>query len=254
MKLKRESNKQGSKKENFPFPIGKINHLTLFPFSFEEFLMNYNEKLYTKIVDSYKKKEKLDIELHNLAMDVLYKYLLIGGMPEALDVFLETGSYFESREVLKELYDNYLSDMSLYQASTESIIRSKDIFNNIYCELNKENKNFKASLIDSNFKSRDLKTPIDWLVTTMLVYKSRQVKELVTTPLIKKDDVNYRLYLSDIGMFTYQSNINSASFLNNDINNTLSGIFFENYVACEIINKGLNLFYWKKKMKLNLNF
>lgn len=203
MKLKRESNKQGIKRENFLFPIGKINQFTLYPLSFEEFLFNYNEELYKKIIDSYNKKEQLDLEVHNFAMDTLYKYLLIGGMPEAVEVFLETGSYYESREVLKELYDNYLSDMSLYQASNEAIIRSKNIFNNIYSELNKENKNFKASLIDTKLKNRDLKSPIDWLVTMMLVYKSYLVKEQVTMPFIQNDDSNYRLYLSDMGIFTY---------------------------------------------------
>lgn len=255
IKLNRLSNKRGVKSENkFLFPVGKINQLTLYPMSFEEFLLNYNFPLYNVICESYKNKKALDDSYHKLAINTLYKYLLIGGMPEAVEVFLEEESYFESRETLKELYDNYLSDMQLYQASPESIIRSKKIFENIYSELNKENKNFKASIIEKNSKNRDMKTPIDWLTTSMIVHKSYLVKEKVTCPLIQDDNSNYRLYLSDIGMFSYQSGINTSSFLNNDSNNVLSGIFFENYVANEIISKGLKLYYWKGKNDSEIEF
>ena len=187
-------------------------------------------------------------------MEVLYKYLLVGGMPEAVDAFLENESYYDSREVLKELYDNYLSDMQLYQASPESIIRTKSIFRNIYAELNKENKNFKASLIEKGTKNRDMKTPIDWLTTALLVHKSYLVNERVTIPLIQDENANYRLYLGDIGMFSYQSGINAASFLDKDAHNTLAGVFFENYVALELVAHEFKLCYWKGKNDVELEF
>ena len=254
-KLNRTTKKRGEKKENkFLFPVGKINQITIYPMTFDEFLLNYNENLYNKICVAYKEKKPLEEHYHILALDILYKYLLIGGMPEAVDVFLETESYYSSREVLKELYDNYLSDMQLYQASPESIIRAIKIFENIYGQLNKENKNFKASLIEKNSKKRDMISPIDWLTTAFVVHKSYLVNEIVTIPLIQDENANYRLYLGDIGMFSYQSGINTASFLNNDVNNTLSGIFFENYVANEIVASGLKLYYWKGKNDAELEF
>ena len=255
IKLNRISKKRGVSNGNkFLFPVGKINQLTIYPLCFEEFLINYNEQLYNHICESYEAKKALEKQYHELALDTLYKYLLIGGMPEAVDVFLEDESYYDSREVLKELYDNYLSDMMLYQASPESIIRTKSIFTNIYSELNKENKSFKASLIEKNAKTRDMKTPIDWLTTALITHKSYLVNERVTCPLIQDENANFRLYLSDIGLFSYQSGINTASFLNKDINNTLSGIFFENYVACELINYGLKLYYWKGKNDAEIEF
>ena len=255
IKLNRISKKRGVKKEQkFLFPVGKINQLTIYPLCFEEFLINYNEQLYNHICECYKNKNALEKEYHELAIDTLYKYLLIGGMPEAVDVFLDNESYYDSREILKELYDNYLSDMMLYQVSPESIIRTKSIFNNIYSELNKENKNFKASLIEKNAKNRDMKTPIDWLSTALIIHKSYLVNERVTCPLIQDENANFRLYISDIGLFSYQSGINTSSFLNKDINNMLSGIFFENYVACELINYGFKLNYWKGKNDAEMEF
>lgn len=84
-----------------------------------------------------------------------------------------------------DLYDNYLGDMELYQASPESIVRSKKIFENIYTQLNKKSKNYKPSLIGENLKSRDFRTPIDWLSLAFLVNKSSLVKERVSIPLVE---------------------------------------------------------------------
>lgn len=65
-------------------------------------------------------------------MEQVYKYLLVGGMPEAVEEYIENDDLFASREILKVLYDNYLADMQLYQASPEAILRSRMLFSNIY--------------------------------------------------------------------------------------------------------------------------
>lgn len=255
-KLNRVGKKRGVKTSNnsFLFPVGKINQLTIYPLNFEEFLINYNEQLYRNIKNAYQNKLPLDNAMHEHAMDVLYKFLLIGGMPEVVNTFLDEENYFESREVLKELYDNYLADMQLYQASPESILRSKMIFRSIYAELNKENKNFKSSLVEKGTKTRDMRTPIDWLITALVVHKSYLVNEKVTTPLIQDENANFRLYLADVGMFAYQSGINTTAFLTKDSKNVLSGIFFENYVAIELISKDIKLCYWKGKNDSEMEF
>lgn len=71
---------------------------------------------------------------------------------------------------------------------------------------------------------------------------SYQLKEHVTTPLMPNDENTFRLFLSDIGTFSYQSGINVNSFLTSDDNNTLSGIFYENFVANELVVKENKLF------------
>lgn len=153
IKLKREKNiANQNSKERFFFPVGCVQEIYMYPMNFEEFLLNYNKILYNKILESYKNKTPLSIEIHNLALDTLYKFLLVGGMPENVELFLENESLVTIRENTISLFNNYLNDMQLYQASKESIIRSKMIFNNIYAELNKESKNFKASLLDKDLK------------------------------------------------------------------------------------------------------
>ena len=253
IKLQRETKKRGSGKK-FLFPVGKIDQITIYPMTFEEFLMNNNRVLYDKVRSAYDAKAPLDAKIHELAMDQIYKYLLVGGMPEAVEAFIDNGDLFESREILKSLYDNYLSDMDLYQASHESILRSRTLFSNIYRELNKEIKNFSPGLIEEKSKTRDFASSIEWLTMAHIVNQSFQLKEHITMPLVKDDDASFRLFLGDVGMFSYQSGINAASFVSSDRENKLSGIFFENFIAAELIAKGNPLFYWRGKSSCELEF
>ena len=73
-------------------------------------------------------------------------------------------------------------------------------------------------------------------------------------PLMPDSDSSFRLFLGDIGMFSYQSGINAASFVSSERENTLSGIFFENFVANELIAKEHKLFYWRGKASAELEF
>ena len=175
-------------------------------------------------------------------------------MPEAVEAYIEEGSLLEAREILKVLYDNYLSDMELYQASREAVLRSRALFQNIYRELNKESKNFSPGLIEEKSKTRDFATSIQWLTMAHVINQSFQLKEHITMPLMPDNDSNFRLFLADIGMFSYQSGINAASFISGERENTLSGIFFENFVANELIAKEHKLFYWRGKASCELEF
>lgn len=255
IKLQRETHKRDSNEnDKFLFPVGKINQITVYSMTFDEFLMNSNKILYNAIKKAYEDKQPLDIQIHELALEQVYKYLLIGGMPEAVEAYIEDNNLLESREILKVLYDNYLADMELYQASQEAVLRSRVLFQNIYRELNKESKNFSPGLIEEKSKTRDFATSIQWLTMAHIVNQSFQLKEHITMPLIPDSESNFRLFLGDIGMFSYQSGINAASFISSERENTLSGIFFENFVANELIAKEHKLFYWRGKSSAELEF
>ena len=255
IKLQRETHKRGSKENSkFLFPVGKINQMTIYPMTFDEFLMNSNKMLYTAIKDAYESKTPLNTKIHQLAMEQVYKYLLIGGMPEAVEAYIDGENLFDAREILKVLYDNYLADMELYQASQEAILRSRSLFQNIFKELNKGSKNFSPGLIEKRSKTRDFTTSIQWLTMAHVVNQSFQLKEHITMPLMPDNESNFRLFLGDIGMFSYQSGINAASFISSERENTLSGIFFENFVANELVAKEHKLFYWRGKTSAELEF
>ena len=255
IKLQRETHKRGARdNDKFLFPAGKINQMTVYPMTFDEFLMNSNQMLFDAVRNAYERRQPLERQIHELAMEHVYKYLLVGGMPEAVEAYIDGGNLLESREILKVLYDNYLADMELYQASQESVLRSRALFQNIYRELNRESKNFSPGLIEEKSKTRDYATSIQWLTMAHVVNQSFQLKEHVTMPLMPDSDSSFRLFLGDIGMFSYQSGINAASFVSSERENTLSGIFFENFVANELIAKEHKLFYWRGKSSAELEF
>lgn len=255
IKLQRETHKRGSREnDKFLFPVGKIDQITIYPMTFDEFLMNRNKMLYDAIKKAYDNKYPPDTQIHELAMEQIYKYLLVGGMPEAVEAYIDSNNLLEAREILKALYDNYLSDMELYQASQEAVLRSRVLFQNIYRELNKESKNFSPGLIEKKSKTRDHATSIQWLTMAHIVNQSFQLKEHITTPLMPDSESSFRLFLGDIGMFSYQSGINAASFVSSERDNALSGIFYENFVANELIAKEHKLFYWRGKASAELEF
>lgn len=255
IRIQRETNKRGSAdKDKFLFPVGKINQLMIYPMTFDEFLMNSNRYLYETILKGYENRIPLDRTIHELAMEQVYRYLLVGGMPEAVDTYIESKNLFDAREILTELYDNYLADMELYQASREALLRSRALFSNIYKELNRESRVFSPGLIEEKSKTRDFATAIQWLNMAHVVHQSFQLKEHITMPLMPDNEGSFRLFLCDIGMFSYQSGMNAASFLSTDRENTLSGIFFENFIANELVAKGHKLFYWKGRSSGELEF
>ena len=260
LKILRDAHKRGgyAKNTKFLFPVGKINQLYMYPLSFDEFLMNYNNPAYAYLKRTFENKESIDLQTHKDLIEMFNDYLFVGGMPEVVDTFLNNQhNRIEAFEMVvektKEIYDDYLADMDLYQASPESIIRSRSIYKDIYKQLNKENKNFKFSLTEDGAKSRDMANPIGWLVTAKVINQSFLLKEKVTSPLIKDEDSLMRLYLSDIGMFTYQSGLNAKAFLSNK-DNALSGIFYETFVSMELIARGFELFYWKGKRDSEIEF
>ena len=246
------------KNEKYIFPVGKINELKIYPLTFDEFILNYNENIYNYLINSFNNKENINLDLHKELMNVFNDYLFVGGMPEAVNTFLryqddKINAYNKTIDVLKDIYSNYLSDMDLYQASKESTIKSRRIYESIYSQLNKENKNYKCSQVIENTKNRDLINPIEWLKTSNIVFMSNLLNEKITVPLIESNESNYRLYLSDMGLFTFQSDLNVKDFILNK-DNAFSGIYYENYVATELVARNKKLCYWKGKRNSELEF
>lgn len=249
IKIKRASKK---KKEKFFYPVGSVDELTLFPMNFEEFLINSNKMLYDKIVEAYNNKVPLDTFSHNLAIEQLKNYLLVGSLPENIDIFLQTKSHVSSRKNLTTIYNDYLNDIDLYDVSAETILKTRKLFNNIYIEINRPHTDFKPSLFDEGAKTRDYINPMELLKLGGVIYINKCLKEHVTLPFKEDKGSNYRLYFLDTGFLAYQSDINMVDFIKPI--NTNMGVFFENYIACELASYNIDLFYWKGKNDYEFEF
>ena len=241
-------------KDSFLFPVGKIDSITVYPVTFEEYLINVNPILLDLIKASYENKTPLDAAYHEIAMDLLHEYLTIGGLPEVLDQFINEKSYVNASKTLKEVYSNYLGDMDSYNVSTEMILKTRNVYKNIFSQLNKENKNFKISMIQKGKSNRDYSNAYEWLELAHIIYRCKNIKGHVNVPIFDKNEGLFRLYLADVGIFTYQSQVNQADFFVKDNRNTLSGVFYENYVATEFSSKEIPLYYWTGKQSHEFEF
>lgn len=239
-----ESKDKNSAMDEFLFPVGKIDSLYVYPLNFEEYLLNANNILLERIKKAYADKQPLQLYEHDMALNYLYEFLSIGGLPEAVDIFLANHSYVDAANAVSEIYDNYLADMDTYNISNETILKTRNVYKNIFAQLNKENKNFKVTQIEKGKSNRDYFNAYQWLELAHVVYRSRKKSGRVALPLTEEDEGLFRLYLADEGMFVHQSKIKRSDFFVNEKRNTLSGIFYESYVADEFMVKGVPLFYW----------
>ncbi len=93
IKIQRETHKRGvADNGKFLFPVGKVNQITVYPMTYDEFLTNSNKVLYEVVKRAYEERKPLDFKIYELAMEQVYKYLLVGGMPEAVDIYIEEGN------------------------------------------------------------------------------------------------------------------------------------------------------------------
>ncbi len=249
IKIKREAKR---KNEKFFYPVGAVEELTLRPFNFEEYLLNANPILYRRIVEAYQGKEPLDDSAHNIALKYLQDYLLVGAMPESIAIFHETGSYVAARKNLVTIYQDYLNDIDLYGIGREMALRTRELFSNLYVEINRPHSDFRPSLFDDGKKVRDYITPISLLALAEVIYVSKRVKPRVTLPFKQDDGSDYRLYCLDPGFLAYQSGINMADF--QSATNMNMGVFFENYIACELASYDIPLYYWRGKNDAEFEF
>lgn len=167
----------------FLFPVGKVDEMNLYPLTFSEYLYARNSAFHEFLKNNWKEKKDISSEYHELGMKYFFEYMLIGGMPEVVDMFIRTESFQRALMTLQTVYSNYLNDMSLYQISSESLLRTRRIYENIYSQLSKENKNFKISAIEKGKRFRDYYNPLNWLREARIIYPIYQLKEHVTLPL-----------------------------------------------------------------------
>jgi len=228
------------------FPVGKVIIKYLFPFDFEEFLMAVGEKkLINEIREHYINNEPMINSIHEKAIDLYKKYLVVGGMPTVINDFINNN--YKVSKINFELQDyiiaTYLADMNKYTENTEGIKNSK-IYNSIPKELARENNTFMYSLVEKDARKIRYESSLDWLEASNMILKCN-LTEKNESPLkafINSD--KFKIYLSDVGLLRALSNIDYSEILL-DKNEMYKGVLTENYIACEFYSKFKELYYYK---------
>lgn len=242
-------------RDQFSFPVGNVDSLSLFPLDFEEFLWALGEtRLCEDIKTAFSANEALPAALHEKAMDLYRIYLVVGGMPRAVLTYFETGSLLTVPDVQNNIINDYIADMAKYASNTESV-KIRAAYNSIPVQLAKENKKFQYKLAQRGGTATIFGSAIDWLSFAGVVLKCTKIEQGFMPISVYSDLASFKLYMSDVGLLTMKSGISQQTILSAGVvDNTFLGAITENYVAQVFSAKNYGLYYWATDGKAELDF
>lgn len=237
------------------FPVGNVNFLDLYPFSFGEYLDGIGKTLLRKLLQNKTTLSQIETTFHEELIEHLKMYYFIGGMPEAIKVYVEDKNLNDVRDIQNEILTAYKIDISKHTTKGESI-KIIDAWNSIPGQLAKENKKFQYNKISKNARTRNYNESIQWLVDAGLVYKSYNIKTPKLPLSAYKEDNIFKLFLLDTGLLGALLNLSSKTIVEkNKLFSEYNGAFNENYVAQELIaNNHKELYYWTSKTSAEVDF
>lgn len=242
-------------REQYSFPVGNVDSITLFPMDFEEFLWAIDEQLLcTEIKNAFETNMALPTALHNKALDYYREYLIIGGMPRSILEYIETNSLLTVPDVQNKIINDYIADMAKYATNAESV-KIRAAYNSIPVQLAKENKKFQYKLAQRGGTSTIFGAAIDWLSFAGVVLKCERIEQAFMPISVYRDLSSFKLYMSDVGLLTMKSGISQQTILSvGEIENTFLGSVTENYVAQALATNHYGLYYWTSGGQAELDF
>ncbi|MGN0682243.1 MAG: ATP-binding protein [Oscillospiraceae bacterium] len=225
------------------FPVGKVNVLRLYPLDFEEFLeATGNELLIDEITNCYDKMSPMNEALHQKALGLYHDYLIVGGMPEAVKVFIETNSYIDSGLVQRSIIDNYTADMAKYASNSEAV-KIRACYNSIPAQLAKDNKKFQYKVVQKGGTSTIFGASLEWLKQAGVTLECQRVEQ-GTQPLpVYADQTSFKIYMSDVGLLVNKSRMSVNTIITGEAN-IFMGAVTENYIAQQLAAKNYPLYSW----------
>lgn len=235
-------------------PVGYLEILNMYPMSFKEFILSLdvNINIVKELEDCFNNTRPVDDYIHNRLIDLFYLYLIVGGMPEAVNTYIESNNLQDVASVHKKIKDLYRVDFVRYEEKYK--LELKEVFDSLPGQLNQENKRFKLNEIKDNATYEELKSSFIWLKDAGVALPVYNVSEPKLPLNINEKRSLFKLFMSDVGLLTsFYSNSVKMQILNKDksINN---GALFENVVAQELVCNGINAYYFNSKKQGELDF
>ncbi len=232
-------------REKYSFPVGKVDMKTLYPRDFEEFLLALNEEsLVTQIQNCYDNNTQMPQAVHEAAMNYYRQFLVVGGMPDCVDKFVETKDYVLIRHIQKTILASYLNDMSKYNRANE-IKKTRLVYDNITVQLSKKNTRFQYKLIKKGGRASEFENAIEWLTLSGIATRIYQVKQAVKPLENYRNIDSFKTYVSDVGLLCAKKDVvaEDVLYLSEELNDFKGGMT-ENFVCCQLIANGYTCYYW----------
>ncbi len=226
------------------FPVGKVDFLTLYPFSFFEFLVAINEEKLAHLVQN-KPDDRLTF-FHDKLIQYLRLYYYICGMPEAISIYTQSKDLDEVRAIQTKILMGYENDFSKY-VPKEIVPKLRLVWNSIHAQLAKENKKYIFGHVAKGARAKEFEAAISWLNDAGLIHKVN----LITKPAIPLKSYAhmdaFKLYFTDIGLLLAFAEIDKSIILEkNNILTEFKGALTEQYVLQQLYCSGQkNIYYWQ---------
>ena len=224
------------------FPVGKVDFMQLYPLDFSEFICALGEVQLAELLNQN------DYELinaySNKYIELLKKYYYIGGMPEAVQTYIDTDDFYEVRDVQKNLLKYYEEDFSKH-APKEVVPRIMMVWNSIPSQLAKENRKFIYGSMREGARAKDFELAIQWLEDAGLILRNYRIRK-PDLPLIAYMDMNcFKMFLLDVGLLGAKSDIHAKVLLDGcRIFEEFKGALTEQFVAQQLKASGKQLYYY----------
>ena len=236
-------------------PVGYETVIEMYPLDFEEFLWanGINDKVIDSVKSCFESETIVPDGIHKVMMELLYRYVIVGGLPEVVNTFLETKNIELTYKVQRNLIAGYEEDMVKYADDADKS-RIRECFESIPKQLAKENKKFQYSLVRKGGRSAQYIGSIQWLEDAGLVQRcyNTQITELPLEGNSIKDC--FKLYAADIGLLVAMLDYGTqADILKGNLLG-YKGAIFENLMADFLCKSGQKLYYFQKDSGLELDF
>ncbi len=227
------------------FPVGRVQSLNMYPMTFAEYLLATENETALEIINSDPKK--LPESIHDSILSELRTYFFIGGMPESIKVFIESGSISDSFDVHKELITTFQDDFSKYAPYADKHCLS-DVFKNVARNIGNQ---IKYAHLSESFTSPTIKKAFETLLHAKIIKKIPSLHNI--TPLLNLNFSlkKFKTLLLDIGLWQHLSGISDyLELTKSDLSNIYRGALAEQFVGQELTraNDG-EIYYWARDKK-----
>ena len=235
-------------------PVGYLNTITMFPLDFEEFCWanSISKDLITYVKQQIEETSVIDDYVNKRFLDLFYKYLISGGMPEAVKAFAETNNISTIRTAQEAIVTQYRWDISKYATDKGNVIRR--IFDLIPSEIAKQDKKFTFKSVSGNSHFNRYDNDFLWLIDAYCALPVYNVSQPCYPLPSQINPSKFKLFSSDVGLLTFQSGMDVARTIINTRTDINYGAIYENAVAQELKAHGHALCYYKKRNIGELDF
>jgi predicted AAA+ superfamily ATPase len=236
------------------FPVGKVDFLEMHPLSFSEFLKANQCAALQEMLEKNQDLQPLSDAFHQKLLNQFRNYLIVGGMPEAVERYVKSQDFQEARKVQEAILKAYENDFSKY-AETTSIPKIFLIWNSIPTHLARENKRFIFSALKKGARGRDFESALTWLANAGLIHFCNRITKPAFPLKAYNDPGIFKAYGLDTGLMGAMANLpTEILFRGSRIFQEFNGAFIENFVAQELIVHGFSLHYWESEGRAEVDF